>query len=96
MPHPAFANSRLHSRQEEKYEAASCIMTLGLRVRVQGLGFIYLDWSPDALEVLRHVQGQNDILLQHSFGFCQTSNVVPGDARACIQHVPVRIIMQGS
>ena len=47
-----------------------------------------LDRAPDALEVLRHVQRQNDILLQDPLGLCQASYVVPGHARACIQHVP--------
>ena len=47
-----------------------------------------LDRAPDALEVFRHVQWQDDILLQDPLGLCQTSYVVPGHARACIQHVP--------
>jgi len=47
-----------------------------------------LDRAPDALEVLRHVQWQDDILLQDPLGLCQTSYVIPGHARACIQHVP--------
>ncbi len=47
-----------------------------------------LDRAPDALEVLRHIQWQDDIFLQDPLGLSQTSYVIPGHARACIQHVP--------
>ena len=71
-----------------------CCVVLCCVVLCCAVLWAHLDWPPNALEVLRHVQGQDDILLQNSLGLCQASNIIPGHPRACIQHVPVRIMKQ--
>ena len=49
----------------------------------------YLDRAADALEVLWHVEGQNDILLQDPLGLSQACYVPPRHPGAGIQHVPI-------
>jgi len=54
-----------------------------------GRGYLgHLDRPADALEVVRHVEGQHHVLLQQPLALRQACYVIPADARTGVYQVP--------